>query len=87
MATSLSQVLLASPPTQAPYKVTICARRPYGDAHLLVDLVMPFGLVLRGCEVRGEGANRRVRTMYEFASREAKTEFDREVLAALDASE
>ncbi len=46
------------------------------------------GIVMYGCSVHGQGADRRVRTVgFEFATREAKEQFDAAVLKALDASE
>lgn len=89
MTTSLS-VLLASetiPPPRAerarPYAVKVVRwREPYLD---VFDVILPEGLLLRGCKVHVLRGERCVRaTGYEFVSREDKDRFSVSVLAALD---
>jgi len=93
MATSLTQVLFANPlrPSRAKPACTveISHRRPPGrnQPHQFFTVIMS-GIVMYGCSVHGQGADRRVRTVgFEFATREAKEQFDAAVLKALDASE
>lgn len=87
-STSLGAALASTPPRAKrarPYTVKIrrWSERP---GPVLLDVTMPDGLILRGCEVRGEGEARRVRAPgFEFVDRAAKDEFNRAVLAALDA--
>jgi hypothetical protein len=84
MATSLTQVLLTAqdPPACV---VTIRCWRPRRTPETF-DVIVPPGIIVRGCTVRGEGAERRVRAPgHEFATREAAERFRICVLAALDA--
>ena len=91
MATSLTQILYQAPPRCAkrarPYAVAIRRWRPRRKPETF-DVTMPCGLLLRGCTVHGEGADRRVRAPgFEFDTRADAERFRASVLKALDASD
>src|SRR5260370_42677032 len=91
MATSLTQILYQAPPPRAkrahPYAVEIRRWRPRRKPEIF-DVIMPCGLLLRGCYVYVKNSERRVRAVgFEFDTPEARDRVRVAVLRALDASQ